>query len=690
MLRLCHTRKSAIDATNFPFEIFYRNNADICSRTISIGKFGSFPTNLLLYRPYHLTFELLDKSDGHSQPRLRIVPIQELNTDTLSNNEPNSTESRDDTGTSTPRAGKEEESGGVEFDIIGEDGTILIRSNRLTIDDPSKQKLTHEEIEALKKAEKSGGKEIIAKILENHSALGEKTSFSLQKYTVKKARKYLRRFTVLPANVTAVLNVQSQGSAYRHLEIREETLGLLMSWANLKASGAKWLVIDDTGGVVVAAMAERMGILHPLEPEEEDSEGDEDGDVGMDNGQANNVEQVQEPGYSGPSRSPQPQDDKPLNIPQGDYQHVAADLAGTRTQHSAIKQSRSKDVAYMSATRNTITLLHPAAQPNISFLKYFGFPPENQSPSHPLYEHLKALSWLSLLEPSSDPALQEPPEVPSDELLQWKSNRKSAYWRKRRRWERMKKAVDDTREGGFDGLVVASGGMDVGSIFRRLVPLVRGGGQVVAYSATAEPLAELVDLYSRERRAAFTQRTNEQMTKGISETTKEAGKGGDNGVDASTNSAAQRLVDGRIPLTYPVGEDGSPDLDDFPVNPSLLLAPTLQTVRARQWQVLPGRTHPVMMGRGGAEGFVFTATRVIPAQGKVEARGRFGKAAKRRKQEESRNATAGAEQKAAEDGITDEETTKPNGQVPDKRMKRKDRDDDEDVQQYVITKKPKA
>jgi tRNA (adenine-N(1)-)-methyltransferase non-catalytic subunit len=69
---------------------------------------------------------------------------------------------------------------------------------------------------------------------------------------------------------------------------------------------------------------------------------------------------------------------------------------------------------------------------------------------------------------------------------------------------------------------------------------------------------------------------------------------------------------------------------EFPVNPTLLLAPMLQTARARSWQVLPGRTHPLMTSRGGAEGFLFTATRVLPVEGKVEARGRF-RAGKKRK-----------------------------------------------------------
>ena len=72
-------------------------------------------------------------------------------------------------------------------------------------------------------------------------------------------------------------------------------------------------------------------------------------------------------------------------------------------------------------------------------------------------------------------------------------------------------------------------------------------------------------------------------------------------------------------------EGFSYDEDDYPVDPRLLLGCSLVTSRARQWQVLPGRTHPMMTSRGGGEGYIFTARRVLPVEGKVEARGKFTK-----------------------------------------------------------------
>ncbi|KAI7373641.1 hypothetical protein KC336_g20363, partial [Hortaea werneckii] len=105
------------------------------------------------------------------------------------------------------------------------------------------------------------------------------------------------------------------------------------------------------------------------------------------------------------------------------------------------------------------------------------------------------------------------------------------------------------------------------------------------------PLVNLMDLYSRERRTAYIQLLSKTQTS-----------------------------------TSPMSAEGEDELrQDFPVDPRLLLAPTLQTSRVREWQVLPGRTHPSMTGRGGSEGFVFTARKVIPLAGAVEARGNFGK-----------------------------------------------------------------
>jgi tRNA (adenine58-N1)-methyltransferase non-catalytic subunit len=494
-------------------------------------------------------------------------------------------ESRDD----TEKTVRTED--GVEFDIVGENGEVLMRNNRLTVDDPSRQALSSEEIEELKKASTGSGKEIIEKIMNAHSALGEKTSFSLAKYTLRKSRKYMRRFTVLPLTVDALAEVMLEKEHGRILEMRRETLGLITSWANVRVGvpyagygehcsrigGGRWLVVDDTGGLVVAAMAEKMGILH-LEHDEalEDENTD---NPASDEANSNGVQE-------------DPMDvDERLKQPD--------DLVG---------RSRKTEMPAQSASHNSITLVHPSAQGNLSLLKYFGYIAEDPSPSHPLYTNLKTLTWLQLLDPEADQLYHEPPRLSEEQLSQLKSGKRGTYWRKRRRWERVKSVVDETRAGGFDGLIVSSF-MKPEGVLKHLVPLVRGGGQMVVYSPTVEPVTQLMDYYSRERKGAYVRQMQKQR--------------------------------------HQANGHQNMDEEDFPLNPTLILNPMLQTSRAKHWQVLPSRTHPLMTSKGGAEGYLFTATRVIPANANIQARGKFGKKRK-----------ANEQQKAAEPPTDDAEQPK--------------------------------
>ncbi|KAF2208324.1 hypothetical protein CERZMDRAFT_87718 [Cercospora zeae-maydis SCOH1-5] len=513
---------------------------------IEVGKLGSFPANLLLGRPYHHTYEILEKRDGEVYSRLRIVPQAELNAE-AGLDEATPSESRAEPG--TPNGATSLPNG---YELLGEDGSILMKNNRLTVDDATRQTLTHAEIEELKKS--AGAKEVIEKILASHTGLDEKTVFSKAKYMLRKNKKYLKRFAVLPMDLGNLIDYITEKEPPRIMDMREETLGLITAWSHAHYSGTdglpeqehdgtaygRWLVAEDTGGLIVAALAERMGILYPPQAREE----------------SRNIEKQ--------------------------AQHSNGN-AGKSSDTTVPTKSQTVHRDYPTpASSNSITLIHPAVQPNVSILKYFGYDTSNPTGSpdqveHPLHTHFKSLSWLQLLQPEEDPLYTEPDRQSEEVLATWKSGKRGTYFKKRRRWARCKSIVDETRQGEFDGLVIASP-MDPISILAHTVPLIRGGGHLVMYSPTIEPLVQVIDLYSKERRAAY--------------------------------------------IAH-LAKDELPDADDFPVDPRLLLAATIQTSRVRDWQVLPGRTHPLMTSRGGAEGYVLTARRVIPLAGGVDARGNF-------------------------------------------------------------------
>ncbi|QIW99536.1 hypothetical protein AMS68_005054 [Peltaster fructicola] len=501
---------------------------------IEINRLGNIPTSYILGRPYHHTFELLEKKEGEQHSRLRLVTPVELEAERAAG-DAGLEESRN-APTDSPA-----DANGEEIDLVTEEGKVVVKNNRLIIDDGNRQTLTHEEIEALKKS--SGGREVVEKILANHTALDEKTAFSRAKYTLRKTRKYLKRFTLLPMELGLLIEYVLEKEPPRIMELREESLALVTSWSNahwnspddlydigggeLRGDG-RLLVVDDAGGLIVAGLAERKGILRAT--------------------------------HNTPAMS----DAQPMEVD------------GEKSTDTTVH----KDFP-LPAKTNSLTLLHSAIQPNVSLLKYFGYDTNHPDQNHPLHTHLRSLSWLQLLHPEEDPLYQEPETMTEEVVQSWKPGKRGTYYKKRRRWERCKAISDEARAGGFDGLIIATH-MDLTGLLSRTLPLLRGGAQVVIYSPNVEPLAKVVDLYSKDRRAAYN---------------------------------ALRAQD----------PDSDPPVEDFPLDPRLLLAPTLQTSRVREYQVLPGRTHPLMTSRGGSEGYVLTARRVLPLAGNVEARGHFGR-----------------------------------------------------------------
>ncbi|CAG8210742.1 unnamed protein product [Penicillium salamii] len=497
---------------------------------INLGRFGTFAANQILGRPLYFTFEILDSRDetGH---QLRVLSATELHAETLL---------ADGEGDVEPE----------DLDT-GENGAPM-RTNRETIDMNSTQKLTLEEIEELKKQSGGAGRDIVAKLLESHSALDQKTAFSLAKYTLRKRKKYMKRFTVLPLDVGLLANyLMEERDAQKTMEMRDEHIGLIGCWGNIHHSGnvevpdgvkphGRYAVVDETAGLVVAAMAERMGILYPHDAEDESEE--------------------------------QPE--------------ASADI-NTETEDASAPKPRRVRPQQSSATTNTITVMHAYAQPNLSLLKYFGYDTNSPDETHPLYTHLKSVSWMQLLDPNSDPIYEnEPPAIAAEELAEMKQSKRTTYYHKRNRWLKVKSVVDEARAGNFDSLVMATL-LEPSSVLKTMVPLLAGSAPVVIYSPNVEPLVELMDMYSVSRRAAFIAKKRE--------------------------------------LESQVAEGETADLTslykEFVVDPTILLPPTLQSSRVRPWQVLPGRTHPLMTGRGGAEGYIFHGIRVFPTTQTIQAAG---------------------------------------------------------------------
>ena len=479
-----------------------------------------------------------------------------------------------------------------------------------------------------------------------HANIHQKTAYSLSKYALRKRSKFLKRFTVLPIDVSSLLDhLMGAKEPAKVMEMQQEGLGLMLALGNVRycpdividgeiRRGGRWLVVDETGGLLVAAVAERLGLLEYerkyLQDEQEGAEG-----VGSLDTEDEGGEDITTAVDDGP----------PPKKPK--LSHNAAPMP-------TLARPTSQALSHPTpATANTITIIHPNEQPNISLLKYFNYDPNTPPISHPLYPHLHTVNYLALLSPSSDPTLGPPERVSESTYKSWRSGKKAAYLRKWRRWERAARAVMEARVGEFDGLLVASW-MEVKSLLGYLAPLVRGSGQIVVWRPEREGLVSVVDACGKEMKGSWLRRKDagelpepppqpptweeelspflsKEWTSGLSPSTMIYLVPDDPVQAQSQPDITKLLAPSTLPdlITLPEQPPDHPSSAPPPpskkeLDPTILLAPTIHSTTVRKYQVLPGRTHPVMTSKGGAEGYVLVATRVVPVEGKVDAMGRGG------------------------------------------------------------------
>ncbi|EFN52089.1 hypothetical protein CHLNCDRAFT_139358 [Chlorella variabilis] len=131
------------------------------------------------------------------------------------------------------------------------------RTNADLVDSGGAQALSAADIEAMK-AEGAAGADIVAALTANSATFAAKTEFSQDKYRKKKARKYIQVATVRRPTAAAVCEAYFSTSPAKTAYLRADALALLLSLANIGAHG-RVLVVENCGGLVTAAVAERLG-----------------------------------------------------------------------------------------------------------------------------------------------------------------------------------------------------------------------------------------------------------------------------------------------------------------------------------------------------------------------------------------------------------------------------------------------
>lgn len=195
--------------------------------TISLGKFGSFNVNDVFNHPHGTSFEILE--NNRCQPIKSITHTEESIEEPLDKSELTKM-----------------------FNSAQNNQNIINIGSKI-------QTLTDDEILELKQSGASSniGQKIIDQMIAGHQGFDGKTSHSQEKYLRRKQQKFLRRFTIDYLGGAQLLNYYVDKDLPKVLDMSEESLGLLMNYGNIQPGGT-YLLIDETGGVILYAMMEKM------------------------------------------------------------------------------------------------------------------------------------------------------------------------------------------------------------------------------------------------------------------------------------------------------------------------------------------------------------------------------------------------------------------------------------------------
>ncbi|NXP41132.1 TRM6 methyltransferase, partial [Leiothrix lutea] len=129
--------------------------------------------------------------------------------------------------------------------------------NRNIVDDGKSQKLTHDDIKALKdKGIK--GQEIVQQLIENSTTFRDKTEFAQDKYIKKKKKKYEAIITIVKPSTRILSTMYYAREPGKINHLRYDTLAQMLTLGNVHA-GTKMIVMETCAGLVLGAVMERMG-----------------------------------------------------------------------------------------------------------------------------------------------------------------------------------------------------------------------------------------------------------------------------------------------------------------------------------------------------------------------------------------------------------------------------------------------
>jgi len=151
--------------------------------------------------------------------------------------------------------GKWERLRGGRTELTAEEAAEVIEDNRNLAQDNTAQKMTPEEVKALKG--KMGGQEVVDALASSSTTFASKTKFAQEKYLKKKAQKHVQQVVLLRPTVMELCETYMKQSRNKVCGLRFDYLSSLLCHADVR-SGARYFLLDCAAGLVTGAMAQQL------------------------------------------------------------------------------------------------------------------------------------------------------------------------------------------------------------------------------------------------------------------------------------------------------------------------------------------------------------------------------------------------------------------------------------------------
>ncbi|TIB82590.1 Gcd10p-domain-containing protein [Wallemia mellicola] len=186
--------------------------------TANFGKFGKVAFSELVGKPYGLSYEIIEKDGKSTLKRMSHKAVDDI--------------------------------------VYLED---FEATNQFIEDDTTAITLLGEaEIDALKKGGVEGRKQIIEQQIAAHGQFDLKTAYSKEKYLKKKEAKFLKFITPIAPTTFNVCEYHFNKNPSRIRDLRVDTLSQMLTLGNIQ-QGGRYLVVEETSGLLTAAILERLG-----------------------------------------------------------------------------------------------------------------------------------------------------------------------------------------------------------------------------------------------------------------------------------------------------------------------------------------------------------------------------------------------------------------------------------------------